>query len=141
MMMWFLPSLKNLETAVRLALSLMISHHVTAQLQSKNSGRLVLFDTRSAHAIDSDDCEEIDAEEDGDDHVVSKKRNKAKKPISKKPKSYLTKYPFPESTRPVYKDCIQVNNTYTNVHINGCITTYILCRHIYMRHPSFIYTS
>ena len=49
----------------------------------KNSGRLVLFDTRSAHTIDSDDCEEIDAEEDdGDDYVVSK-RNKAKKPRSK----------------------------------------------------------
>ena len=58
-----LPSLKNSETAVRLAPSLMSSHHITAQLQSKSSGRLVLFDTRSAHAIDSDDCEEIDAEE------------------------------------------------------------------------------
>ena len=66
-----MPSLKNSETAVRLAPSLMSSHHVTAQLQSNNSGRLVLFDTRSAHTVDSDDCEEIDAEEDdGDDYVV-----------------------------------------------------------------------
>ena len=50
-MMWFLPSLKNLEIAVRLAPSLMILHHIIAQLQSKNSERFVLFATRSAHAI------------------------------------------------------------------------------------------
>ena len=67
---------------------------------------------------DSDDCEELDGEEDdSDDYVVSKKRSEVKELRSKKPKGNFTMYPILESTRPVYKDCIQVNNTYTNVHI------------------------
>ena len=116
-----LPSLKNSETAVRLAPSLMSSHHITAQLQSKSSGRLVLFDTRSAHAIDSDDCEEIDAEEDaGDDYVVLK-RNEAKKPRSKRPKGNFTMYSLLESTRPVYKDSIAFKST---IRIQMC--TYMI---------------
>ena len=39
---------------------------------------------------DSDDCEE----DDGDDYVVSKERNEAKEPRSKKPKGNFTMYPF-----------------------------------------------
>ena len=36
---------------------------------------------------DSEDCEELEGEEDdGHDYVISKKRNEVKKPRSKKPK-------------------------------------------------------
>ena len=86
---------------------------------------------------DSDDCEEIDAEEeDGDDYVVSKKRNEAKKPRSKSPKvillcilSYILSWrALGLCTKTAFKSTIHIRMC---TYVNNCITMYIPCRHIY----------